>query len=192
VSVRRWLAVLIATAIAIIVAAVAFRFIVIPYQTPGSQSVPLTVVARNGPQPLVRTVMNGGLVYGSEAILASPSIADLSTLVLAQSGRPDSCPGGNCWRDASVPNSSLLIALPTPAPCRRTALSVAGASDCPAGSLSFASVYWLLAVPRDALPSSALVIVVDERAQGIGHSSSNLGVLRRPSTCAARSRARTG
>jgi hypothetical protein len=53
---------------------------------------------------------------------------------------------------------------------------VAGASDCQPGGLALApSVYWLLAVPRDALPSIALTVVVDERAQGIGAPSSNLG-----------------
>ncbi len=118
---RRWFAALIVAAltIATAAAAVGFGLIVLPYQTPGSQSVPLTVVAQNGPEAAVRfgpgTAVYGVAVYGSEAILASPSVADLSTLALALSGRPDECPDGNCWKGASVPKSSLLIALQTPA-----------------------------------------------------------------------------
>jgi hypothetical protein len=190
VSRRRWLAAPIVAALAIIVAAIAVGvgFIVIPYQTPGSESVPLTVVARSGPPADMRFGSGTG-VSGTEAILASTSLADLSTLALALSRRPDSCPNGNCWSAASIPNSSLLIALPTPAPCRRSALSadlttsrvleihiVAGASDCASGGNMLAEpVFWLLAVPRDALPSRTLSVVIDERAQGIGVSSASLG-----------------
>jgi hypothetical protein len=178
----------VALAVIVAIVAVGGGFIVIPYQSPGSKSVPLTVLARSGP-PTYVSFGTGIGVNGSEAILASPSMADLSTLALALSRRPDYCPNGNCWSGVRIPSSSLLIALPTPEPCRRIGLSadlttgqvleihiVAGAFECPPGAMALAAPeFWLLAVPRDALPSRALSVVVDERTQGIGLTSSNLG-----------------
>jgi hypothetical protein len=67
--------------------------------------------------------------------------------------------------------------LPTPAPCRRSALNadlsaggvleihvVVGPWECAAGSNALAAPnFWLLAIPRGALPSKALSVVIDDR-----------------------------
>src|ERR1700687_2980725 len=129
------------------------RWLLLPYTYPGSKPLALTVVARNGP-------------YAGATIMISPSIADLTTLVIAVSGSPDRCPGGTCWPGATIPRSSLLIALPNPDPCRESTFNadlsssnvlelhiVIGSSLCGlGGNMAPSPNFWLLGVPRNELP----------------------------------------
>lgn len=171
---RRWLASwLVAIVLVVVIGALAFfamGYFVLPYYSPGSKGVELTVISQNGPY-----ADNGG-------ILATPSLVDLTTLATGATRRPDRCSAATCWPDANVPKSSLLIALPTPVPCFRHALSadvstgnaleiqiVAGASNCPPGALALAAPsYWLLAVPLNVLPRSAMSVLVYRRNRVVG------------------------
>jgi hypothetical protein len=168
-STRRWLASWLVAIVLVVVlgalAGFAVGYFVLPYYSPGSKSVELTVISQSGPY-----ADNGG-------ILAAPSLVDLTTLATGATRRPERCSVATCWPNASVPKSSLLIALPTPVPCFRHALSadvstgnaleiqiVAGASECPPGALALAPPsYWLLAVPLDGLPTKAISVVVFTR-----------------------------
>jgi hypothetical protein len=163
---RRWLAAaVVATAVLLVgVGAIAGGWLLLPYNSPGSRPVTLTVVSRTGPRT------------PGDAILASPSLGDLTKLANALDNI-DLCPDGTCWPGPSVPPSSLLIALPRPAPCRRSVLNadlsaggvlevhvVVGPWECSPGSNAITVPnFWLLAVPLDALRSKALAVVVDDR-----------------------------
>jgi hypothetical protein len=167
-------AVVLAIAILLVgVGAIAGGFVLLPYHSPGSKSVSLTVAARTGPGA------------SGDTILVAPSLNELTTLVEALRG-PQPCPRGTCWPGTTVSDSSLLIAMPTPAPCRESVLSadlspgnvlqvhvVAGRWECPPGGGALAApTFWLLTVPGDALPSKALTVVVDERDPGLPPQSS--------------------
>jgi hypothetical protein len=174
-STRRWLAswlgAIVLVAVLGALAAFALGYFVLPYYSPGSKAVELSVISQGGP------------IADKGGILAAPSLVDLTTLATAAARRPEqSCSAATCWPDATVPKSSLLIALPTPVPCFRHAISadvntrselelqiVSGASDCPPGSMALApGSYWLLAVPLDALPKKAVSVVVYRRSRQIG------------------------
>jgi hypothetical protein len=162
-------------------AALSLGYLVLPYHAPGSKAVELTAVSERGP------------VADKGGVLAAQSIVDLTTLATAVTRFPGMCSAVTCWPDASVPRSSLLIAVPTtlvpgdakverqtvPVLCFRYALSadlssgnalevqiVVGAYECGPGSLTLAEpTYWLLAVPLDELPMSALPVFVYVRSQ---------------------------
>jgi hypothetical protein len=173
-STRRWLASwLVAIVLIVVLGAVgafALGYFVLPYYSPGSKAVELSVISQGGPP-----ADKGG-------ILAAPSLVDLTKLATAATRLPVKCSAATCWPDAAVPNSSLLIALPTPVPCFRHAISadmntrnaleiqvVAGASDCGPGALALAEpTYWLVAVPLSVLPKSAMSVFVYLRSHVVG------------------------
>ena len=166
------------------VAGFALGYFVRPYHAPGSKAVELRAVSQRGP-----TADKGG-------VLAAPSLVDLTTLATAATRLSETCSAATCWPDATVPKSSLLIALPTilvpgdakvdrqsvPVLCFRYALSadlnsgnaleiqiVVGAYECgPGSSARGEPTYWLLAVPLDELPMSALSVFVYVRSQRLG------------------------
>ena len=168
---RWWLA---ATGI-VLLAIVAFNLaqrigiILLPAHTPGTTAVPLTVVSRYpGPTAGLRV-----------EILAATSVDGLRSLAFA-AGRldEDSCQRlQGCWSSITLARPSLLIALSTPAPCRKSVLSadlgpgahltihvVVGGWECPGGAGALAApIYWLLAVPLDGLPSTVLTVAVDSK-----------------------------
>jgi hypothetical protein len=166
-------------------AGLALGYFVLPYHAPGSKAVELREVSYRGPM-----VDMGG-------VLAAPSLVDLTTLANAVTRLPEeTCSPLTCWPDASIPKSSLLIALPTilnpsdakverqivPVFCFRYALSadlssgnaleiqiVVGAFECMRGGMALdGPAYWLLAVPLDELPASALSVNVFVRSQRLG------------------------
>jgi hypothetical protein len=140
--------------------------ILLPAHTPGTKAVPLTVVSRDpGPTAGLRV-----------EILAATSIDDLWSLAFAAGGlNEDTCHG--CWSSITLARPSLLIALSTPAPCRKSVLSadlgpgphltihvVVGGWECGGGAGALAApIYWLLAVPLDGLPSTVLTVAVDSK-----------------------------
>jgi hypothetical protein len=169
---RRWW---LAPAGVVLFAVIAFNVaqaagvILLPAHTPGTKAVPLTVVWRY-PGP------NAGLRV---EILAATSIDDLRSLALAAGGlNEDTCQSSQaCWSSITLARPSLLIALSTPAPCRKSVLSadlgpgahltihiVVGGWECPGGAGTLtAPIYWLLAVPLDGLPSTVLTVAVDSK-----------------------------
>ncbi len=173
-STRRWVASWLVALVLVVVlgaaGALALGYFVLPYYSPGSKAVELSVISQGGP-PADR----GG-------ILAAPSLVDLTSLATAATRLPARCSAATCWPDAAVPKSSLLIALQTPVPCFRYALSadvntrnaleihvVAGASDCGPGALALGlPTYWLLAIPLNALPRSAMSVLVYMRTHYLG------------------------
>lgn len=150
-------------------AAQASGLLLLPAHTPGTKSVPLTVVWRY-PGP------NAGLRV---EILAATSIADLRSLAFAAGGlSEDTCQRfQGCWSSITLARPSLLIALSTPAACRKSVLSadlgpgarltihvVVGGWECPGGAGTLtAPIYWLLAVPLHGLPSTVLTVAVDSK-----------------------------
>lgn len=168
---RWWLA---ATGV-VLLAIIAFNvaqatgLILLPAHTPGTKAVPLTVVRRY-PGP------NAGLRV---EILAATSIDDLRSLAFAAGGlNEDTCQSSKaCWSSITLARPSLLIALSTPAPCRKSVLSadlgsgahltihvVVGGWECPGGAGALAApIYWLLTVPLDWLPSTVLTVAVDSK-----------------------------
>jgi hypothetical protein len=167
---RRWW---LATSGVVLLAIIAFGaaratgVILLPAHTPGTKAVPLTVVSRYpGPFAGLRV-----------EILAATSVDDLRSLaVAAGSLHEDTCQRyQGCWSSITLARPSLLIALSTPAPCRRSVLSadlgpgalltihvVVGPWECPGGAGALAApIYWLLEVPLDGLPSTVLTVAVD-------------------------------
>src|SRR5438046_1239115 len=101
---RPWLAGCLVAIVLVPVGAVAgfaLGYFVLPYHAPGSKAVELRAVSQRGP-----IADNGG-------VLAAPSLVDLTTLATAATRLPEKCSAATCWPDATVPKSSLLIALPT-------------------------------------------------------------------------------
>ena len=147
----------------------AIGLILLPAHTPGTKAVALTVVSRYpGPHAGLRV-----------EILAATSIDDLRSLAFA-AGDPngDTCQSFHgCWSSITLARPSLLIALSTPATCRKSALSgdlgpgahltihvVVGGWECGGGAGALAApIYWLLAVPLDGLPSTVLTVAVDSK-----------------------------
>jgi hypothetical protein len=170
---RRWILGIAAAVLAAVVAAtalIATGQVLLPVHTPGSKSVPLTVITRHGP------------VAGSRVdILAAPSMPDLNALVVASSP-PTLCPGNTCWPQVVVGQPSLFIALPAPALCRKTALNadvgpgkvltihlVVGAWECPPGAGARPAPYfWLLSVPISALPKDVITVRLDSSTRIVG------------------------
>ena len=147
----------------------AIGVILLPAHTPGTMAVPLTVVSRYpGPHAGLRV-----------EILAATSIDDLRSLAFAAGdANGDTCgTSQGCWSSITLARPSLLIALSTPAPCRKSALSadrgpgahltihvVVGGWECGGGAGALAApIYWLLAVPLDGLPSTVLTVAVDSK-----------------------------
>jgi hypothetical protein len=166
---RWWLA---ATGV-VLLAIIAFNVaqatgvILLPAHTSGTKAVSLTVVSRY-PGPIAGLRVE---------ILAATSIDDLRSLAFAAGGlNEDTCQRyQGCWSSITLARPSLLIALSTPAPCRKSVLSadlgpgahltihvVVGPWECPGGAGALAApIYWLLAVPLDGLPSTVLTVAVD-------------------------------
>jgi hypothetical protein len=145
--------------------------ILLTVQTPGSQSVRLTVASRDGP-----------LDARNIEILASPSLAELSALVVSTGGDTNACGQDNCWPHVSPSQRSLFIALEAPVPCRKSALSAevgpgklltiqlaVGAWVCPPGAGTLAVPnFWLLTVPIDALPRGRLAVSLNSSTHVLG------------------------
>ncbi len=140
----------------------------LPAHTPGSKAVPLAVVSRTGPMAGLRV-----------EILAATSVDDLRSLAFAAGGpNENTCVRlPECWSSITLARPSLLIALSTPAPCRKSVLSadlgpgahltvhvVVGGWECPGGAGALtAPIYWLLAVPLEGLPPTVLTVAVDSK-----------------------------
>jgi hypothetical protein len=171
---RWWLAAAGVVLLAIVAAGVVLGagWVLLPVHTPGTTAVPLTVVSRTGP-----------LAGGTAAILAATSVDDLLALTFAASVSSEAnCRVSKCWSSVTIARPSLLIALSTPAPCRKSVLSAdvgpgalltiheaVGPWECPpgAGTLAIPS-YWLLAVPLEDLPSKVLSVSFDATSPALG------------------------
>ena len=165
---KRWWLAATGVVLLVLVAAgvvLARGWVLLPVHTPGTTSVPLSVVSRTGP-----------VAGGNVEVLAAMSTDDLLALTFAiAASNEDSCRVAKCWSSVTLARPSLLIALSAPAPCYKSVLSAdvgpgalltiheaIGALECPRGALALAvPSYWLLAVPLQDLPSKVLTVTVD-------------------------------